>query len=74
MCLCVYRSNNTELVNRNLFNTFQEVNLGVIDCRGKGLLGAVEQTFSDIFIPAISNYKYWGIFRIIKTTKIGQNI
>lgn len=34
--------------------------MGVIDCRGKGLLEAVEQTLSDIFIPAISKYKKWG--------------
>jgi dynein heavy chain len=58
MCLFFVRSNLQKAITN--LNIHQECNFGILEANGGGLLGAIEELLSSIFIPALSNQKKWG--------------
>ena len=58
MCLFFVRSNPQKAITNA--NIHQECNFGSLEANGGGLLGAIEELLSSIFIPALSNQKKWG--------------
>lgn len=58
VCIFFTRGNKGKEITKENINS--EVYLGMIDCRKKSILDAIQDMLEDIFIPAISKSSNWG--------------
>ena len=71
ICLFFVKSNPQKAITN--VNIHQEINFGILEANGGGLLGACEELLSSIFIPALSKYSKWGELSGPEGEQIKQN-